>query len=51
MGSTNKREQKLTRTVKVPIDLVWKVWTEPEYIGPNENTITIHKMELLQTQI
>ncbi|HMR18134.1 MAG TPA: SRPBCC domain-containing protein [Sphingobacterium sp.] len=39
----------MTRTVKAPIDLVWKVWTEPEYIaqwwGPNDHTTTIHKMD------
>lgn len=39
----------MTRTVKAPINLVWKVWTEPEYIvqwwGPNDHTTTIHKMD------
>lgn len=45
----NNRELKMTRTVKAPIDLVWKVWTEPEHLvqwwGPNGHTTTIHKMD------
>ncbi len=44
----NRRELKMTRTVKAPIDLVWKAWTEPELIaqwwGPYNHTISIHKM-------
>ncbi|MGC4232289.1 MAG: SRPBCC domain-containing protein [Niabella sp.] len=47
--NTNNRELKMTRMVKAPIDLVWKVWTEPEYLaqwwGPNEHTTTIHEMD------
>lgn len=39
----------MTRTVKAPIDLVWKVWTEPEHLiqwwGPNGHTTTIDEMD------
>jgi len=49
MENTVNREMKMTRTVKAPIDLVWKVWTEPEFIaqwwGPNNHTTTIHQMD------
>lgn len=49
MENTNYRELKMTRTVKAPIDLVWKAWTEPGYIaqwwGPDEHTTTIHEMD------
>ncbi|MEH6306294.1 SRPBCC domain-containing protein [Olivibacter sp. CPCC 100613] len=52
MENTNNREMKMTRTVKAPIDLVWKVWTEPEYIvqwwGPNDHTTTIHEMDFTE---
>lgn len=47
--NTNNRELKMKKIVRAPIDLVWKVWTEPEYLaqwwGPNEHTTTIHKMD------
>lgn len=33
MENTANRELKMTRMVKAPIDLVWKAWTEPEYIA------------------
>ncbi|RAV29133.1 SRPBCC domain-containing protein [Sinomicrobium soli] len=43
------RELKMTRTLKASIDLVWKVWTEPEYIvqwwGPKNHSTTIHSMD------
>lgn len=49
MENTENRELKMTRTVKAPIGLVWKTWTEPEYLvqwwGPNDHTTTIHKMD------
>mgnify|MGYP001435660801 CR=1 FL=1 len=49
MENTENRELKMTRTVKAPIELVWKAWTEPEYLvqwwGPNDHTTTIHKMD------
>ncbi len=39
----------MSRTVRAPIDLVWKVWTQPEYIaewwGPDHHTTTIHHMD------
>ncbi len=52
MENTNNRELKMTRTVKAPIDLVWKIWSEPDYIaqwwGPNNHTTTIHKMDFTE---
>lgn len=42
----------MTRTVNAPIELVWKVWTEPAYIaqwwGPDDHTTTIHKMDFTE---
>jgi uncharacterized protein YndB with AHSA1/START domain len=44
------RELIITRTLDASIDLVWKVWTNPEHIknwwGPTGFTNTIHKMEV-----
>jgi len=44
------REIRFVRTFKAPIELVWEVWTKPEYIakwwGPNGFTNTIHVMEI-----
>jgi uncharacterized protein YndB with AHSA1/START domain len=49
-NNTIGRELSITRTLNAPIDLVWKVWTEPEHIakwwGPNGFTNTIYKMEV-----
>lgn len=49
MDSKESRELKMSRTVKAPIELVWKVWTDPEHIanwwGPNGHTNTIHQMD------
>lgn len=49
MENTENREQKMTRTLKAPIDLVWQVWTDPEHIvnwwGPAGHTNTIHEMD------
>lgn len=46
---TSSREISATRIFNARIELVWKVWTEPEHIknwwGPNEFTNTIHKMD------
>ncbi len=48
MEKTEGREMRITRTIKAPIDLMWKVWTDPEHIvnwwGPNGFTSTIHTM-------
>jgi len=48
--NTSDRELSITRTLNAPIELVWKVWTEPEHIskwwGPNGFTNTIYKMEV-----
>ena len=42
------REQRTSVLLKAPIELVWKVWTEPEHIknwwGPNGFTNSIEKM-------
>jgi uncharacterized protein YndB with AHSA1/START domain len=47
---TTNRELSITRTLNAPIELVWKVWTEPEHIakwwGPTGFTNTIYKMEV-----
>lgn len=44
------RELRTVRTFKAPIELMWKVWTDPEHIvnwwGPNGFTNTIHQMDL-----
>jgi uncharacterized protein YndB with AHSA1/START domain len=49
-NNTANRELTITRTLNAPIELVWKVWTEPEHIakwwGPNGFTNTIYKMEV-----
>jgi uncharacterized protein YndB with AHSA1/START domain len=49
MDSKENRELRLTRTVKAPIDLVWKVWKDPDHIvhwwGPHGHTNTIQKMD------
>lgn len=46
----SEREITATRILKVPRDLVWKVWTEPEHIkqwwGPDGFTNTIESMEV-----
>jgi uncharacterized protein YndB with AHSA1/START domain len=48
--NTADRELSITRTLNAPIELVWKVWTEPKHIakwwGPNGFTNTIYKMEV-----
>ena len=49
-SDTKDRELLLSRTLNAPIELVWKVWTEPEHIakwwGPNGFTNTISKMDM-----
>jgi uncharacterized protein YndB with AHSA1/START domain len=49
-NSTQDRELLLTRVLNAPIELVWKVWTDPKHIaqwwGPNGFTNTISKMEV-----
>jgi uncharacterized protein YndB with AHSA1/START domain len=52
MEQTGSRELRITGVFKVPIDLMWQVWANPEHImhwwGPDGFTNTIHKMELQQ---
>lgn len=49
MENTENRELRISRTIKDPIELIWKVWTVPKHIanwwGPNGFTNTIHKMD------
>ncbi|MBA3681197.1 MAG: SRPBCC domain-containing protein [Bacteroidetes bacterium] len=49
-SSTADRELKISRVLNAPIELVWKVWTEPEHIaqwwGPNGFTNTINTMDV-----
>ncbi len=48
--NTAGREIKMSRLLNAPIELVWKVWTEPEHIaqwwGPNGFTNTIDIMDV-----
>lgn len=49
-NDTASRQLVITTTLKAPIDLVWKVWTEAEHIvqwwGPNGFTNTIQTMDV-----
>jgi uncharacterized protein YndB with AHSA1/START domain len=49
-ANTSDRELIITRLLQAPVELVWKVWTEPEHIknwwGPNGFTNTISKMDM-----
>ena len=49
-SKTANRELGITRVLKAPRELVWKVWTDPEHIkhwwGPNGFTNTIFKMDV-----
>lgn len=49
MENTKSREIRIVRTFKAPIELMWKVWTDPEHVvnwwGPNGFTNTIHQMD------
>ncbi len=46
---TGNRELRITKTFKVPTDLMWEAWTDPGQIvnwwGPDGFTNTIHKMD------
>jgi uncharacterized protein YndB with AHSA1/START domain len=48
--NTTARELVMTRTLDAPIELVWKVWTEPDHIknwwGPQGFTNSIEVMEI-----
>ena len=48
--STADREIRISRLLNAPIELVWKVWTDPDHIkqwwGPNGFSNTITKMEI-----
>ena len=49
-ANTSDREIKISRLLHAPIELVWKVWTQPEHIanwwGPNGFTNTISIMDV-----
>lgn len=44
------RTVSITRTFDIPLDTIWKAWTEPEYFkkwwGPNAYTCTYCKLDL-----
>ena len=48
--NTADREIRISRILKAPIHLVWKVWTDPKHItnwwGPDGFTNTISKMDV-----
>ena len=48
--STSDRELIITRTLNAPVELVWKVWTEPQHLekwwGPDGFTNTIGVMDV-----
>ncbi|MBL7922523.1 MAG: SRPBCC family protein [Bacteroidia bacterium] len=50
MNNIDDQELKMSRLLNAPIELVWKVWTEPEHIaqwwGPNGFTNTIYTMDI-----
>ena len=49
-NNSSNRELGMTRLLKAPRELVWKVWTSPEHIkhwwGPNGFTNTISEMDV-----
>ena len=49
-SNTADREISISRTLDAPIELVWKVWTDPEHIknwwGPYGFTNSISKMDV-----
>jgi uncharacterized protein YndB with AHSA1/START domain len=48
--NTADRELFITRLFQAPVELVWKVWTDPDHLknwwGPNGFTNTITKMDM-----
>ncbi len=48
--NTTDRELRMSRELKAPVELVWKVWTDPDHLknwwGPNGFTNTISRMDL-----
>ena len=50
MNNIDDQELKMSRLLNAPIELVWKVWTEPDHIahwwGPNGFTNTIDTMDV-----
>ncbi|MFA6542018.1 MAG: SRPBCC family protein [Bacteroidota bacterium] len=48
-NNTAEREIRISRLLNAPVELVWKVWTDPDHIknwwGPNGFTNTISKMD------
>lgn len=50
LTNTTDRELVVTRIFDAPVDLVFKVWTEPAHLekwwGPNGFTNSIHKMDV-----
>lgn len=52
MDNSEERELRTERTFKVPIDLMWEMWTSPQHIsnwwGPAGFTTTIHEMDICE---
>jgi uncharacterized protein YndB with AHSA1/START domain len=52
METAGNRVLRISRTFKVPIDLMWQAWTDPARIvnwwGPEGFSSIIHKMDLLE---
>jgi len=49
-NNVTNRELRITKMLNAPVELVWKVWSNPEHIanwwGPNGFTNSIHTMDL-----
>jgi uncharacterized protein YndB with AHSA1/START domain len=52
MENTESREMRISAVLDAPADLVWKVWSKPEYVsnwwGPDGFTSTIQKMNFYE---
>jgi len=50
MENPEKKDMRATGVFKASIELMWKVWTDPEHIihwwGPNGFTTTVHTMDV-----
>lgn len=50
--NTTNRQLRITEMINAPVELVWKVWTNPKHVaqwwGPNGFTNTIHTMEVAE---
>ncbi len=50
MENSEDRSLRIIRTLKAPVEQVWKVWTDPAHVpnwwGPDGFTTTIHIMDI-----